>query len=280
MILIKVKKEDNLINYLVNYEGLSFNKIKQLLRKKDIKLNDKRVNEDTLVKINDNIILYAKENYFFDIKIIYNDNNIIVVDKPKKLEVISENKNIDLIRLINKDYFAVHRLDFNTEGLVIIAKNLETKNELDNEFKKNNIEKYYITICKNIPKNKEITFINYLEKNDKFVKIYKVNVKNSKKCITKIELIKNKNNFSLLKVNILTGRTHQIRAQLAFNNLFVLGDEKYGDFSLNKKLNLKNQILKCIKLKFNFENNSFLNYLNNINFETNYNKIEELFNNI
>jgi len=161
MILIKVKKEDNLINYLVNYEGLSFNKIKQLLRKKDIKLNDKRVNEDTLVKINDNIILYAKENYFFDIKIIYNDNNIIVVDKPKKLEVISENKNIDLIRLINKDYFAVHRLDFNTEGLVIIAKNLETKNELDNEFKKNNIEKYYITICKNIPKNKEITFINY-----------------------------------------------------------------------------------------------------------------------
>lgn len=277
MLTLKIKKQDNLVNYLVNFEGLGFNKVKQLLRQKDIKVNGKRINSDVLVKLNDEVVLYAKQNYFFDIKVVFEDENVIIVDKPKKLEVISENKDIDLIKLININYFAVHRLDFNTEGLVVIAKNVESKNELDNAFKNLKVDKTYITICKNKPKQSEITFVDYLIKKDKLVKILDKKSENSKICKTKIQLLDYKNNFSLLKINLLTGRTHQIRAHLAFHNLFVLGDEKYGDYKTNKELGLKNQILKCINLKFNFEESSKLFYLNSKEFNVDFEKIKDYF---
>ena len=277
MICLKVKKNDFLVNYLVNFEGLNYNKVKQLLKQKDIKVNNKRIKEDLFIKIDDEIILYSKENYFFNINKIYEDENILIVDKPKKLEVISTTKNIDLINLINRNYYAVHRLDFNTEGLVVIAKNIESKIEIDNVFKNSKVEKIYITICKNKPKENELTFSDYILKENNISKIFNNNVKNSKKCITKIKLENFKDNYSLLKVNLITGRTHQIRTHLAFHNLFVLGDEKYGDFKINKKLNLNNQILKCISLKFNFDKNSFLNYLNNKNFNTTFENIINFF---
>lgn len=279
MLKLIVKKEDNILKYLNIFEGLGFNKIQALFRKKEIKVNGKKVNSDFFVKKRDIIEIFCKENYFFDIKTVYEDDNIIIVNKPKKLEIITETKNISLLNLINPNFFAVHRLDFNTEGLVIIAKNETSKNELDIAFKNSNIKKTYITICKNYPTENQMIFEDYIIKFDNFVKIYTNKTINSKIVKTKIECLKKQNGYSLIKVDLLTGRTHQIRAHLAFHNLFVLGDEKYGNFIENKKLNLKNQILRCYKLELtNLGKN--LEYLNNKIFEIDFSDISSYFDNL
>ena len=279
MLKLIVKKEDNILKYLNIFEGLGFNKIQALFRKKEIKVNGKKVNSDFFVKKGDIIKIFCKENYFFDIKTVYEDDNIIIVNKPKKLEIITETKNISLLNLINPNFFAVHRLDFNTEGLVIIAKNETSKNELDIAFKNSNIKKTYITICKNYPTENQMIFEDYIEKFDNFVKIYTNKTINSKIVKTKIECLKKQNGYSLIKVDLLTGRTHQIRAHLGFHNLFVLGDEKYGNFIENKKLNLKNQILRCYKLELtNLGKN--LEYMNNKIFEIDFSDISSYFDNL
>lgn len=279
MIKIISKHNENILSYLTNFEGLNFNKIQSLFRKKDIKVNKKRVTNDYWICIGDEILLYADYNEFFNIPVIYEDKNIVIVDKPKKIEVISENRSISLINLINPKFFAVHRLDFNTEGLVVIAKNEESKNILDECFKESKVNKEYATICKNVPKNENDIFEDYLLKNDCKVEISSKMKKDSKKIITEIQLLSKKKNYSLLKVSLKTGRTHQIRAHLAFHNLFILGDEKYGDFKTNKLLGLKTQILKCYKLSFDLENTK-LSYLNGKLFETNIDRIKEYFNNL
>lgn len=275
MIKLTINNESMLSEYLTK-EGLGYNKIQALFRKKDIKVNNKRINADIIVKPQDEIILYIDKK-FFNIETIFEDDNIIIVDKPKKLEVVSETKNISLINLINPNFFAVHRLDFNTEGLVVFAKNEKAKLELDNAFKNSQVEKTYVTIVKNKPSKNEEIFEDYLEKLDKKVKIYNKSVKNTKTIKTGIGLVDYKSGFSLLRVYPFTGRTHQIRAHLSFNNLPVLGDEKYGDFKLNKEYKLNSQVLKCYKLKFTFNSNSFLYYLNNKEFKTNFDKIEKYF---
>ena len=280
MIKLTCRKNEKLINYLTQVEGLSFSMVNKLLRQKDIRINNVKTNINKEIFIGDELTLFIKEDKLFNIKRIYEDENIIVVNKPKKLEVISETKDISLLNIINPNYFAVHRLDFNTEGLVIFAKNEESKIILDEAFKNGLIDKFYVTICKNKPKNNEELFTDYLIKENNKVRVFKTQVKNSKICKLNMSLIKANKEYSLLKIKLLTGRTHQIRAQLASHNLFVLGDEKYGDFKTNKLLNLKTQILKCYKLKFNFSKNNKLFYLNNVSFETDYENILNYFNNL
>ncbi len=254
MIKIICKENNKLLKYLTNNEGLNFNKIWALFRAKNIKINGKRAKSDDSVSVGDEVVLFCKDNYFFNIEKIFEDENVLIVSKPKKLEVISETKNISLINILcssgTSNLFCVHRLDFNTEGIVVFAKNIVAKNILDNCFKTRQIEKKYITICKNIPSKSEILFKDYLTKENNFVKISSKKTPLSKEVLTKCEIMKTTGNFSLLKISLLTGRTHQIRAHLAFHKLFVLGDDKYGDFNENKKLNLSSQILRCIELSF------------------------------
>ncbi|MGN1208279.1 MAG: RluA family pseudouridine synthase [Christensenellales bacterium] len=259
MITLYAKKHENVLKYLTEFEGLGFNKIQALFRKKDIKINGVRKDDKAILNIGDQIEIFCKNDYFFRIETVYEDNNIIILNKPKKLEVVSETKNISLLNLINPSYFAVHRLDFNTEGLVIFAKNTQAKAELDLAFSESKINKHYVTICKNYPQSQEQTFEDFLVKENKLVKVFKTKVANSKKIITKIKCLEKQNGFCLVDVNLVTGRTHQIRAHLAFHNLPVLGDEKYGDFKLNKKLNLKNQILRCYQISFNQMTNCLAN---------------------
>ena len=123
-------------------------------------------------------------------------------------------------------------------------------------------------------------FTDYLIKLDNYVKITNKKQNDAKTVITQINLINKNKNYSLLDVLLKTGRTHQIRAHLAYHNLFVLGDDKYGDFKTNKTLNLKSQILKCYYLKLNFPQNSKLSYLTNKEFFADIKSILDYFNNL
>lgn len=281
MIKIIAKNEDKLINYLTNFEGLNYNKVQTLLRKKDIKLNGKKVKSDTFIKKGDEIILYANSNELFNYTIIFEDENILIVNKPKKLEVVSTTRNLDLCKLLPTEVFPVHRLDYNTEGLVIFAKNENSYNELLTIFKERQIKKKYLCVaCGNLVK--KCHFSNYLiDKKDGKVSISNSSSKGAQEILLSVEPIENIENFCLLDVDLLTGKTHQIRAQLAFNNLFVLGDEKYGNSKINKKFGYKNQVLVSYYIKFALDKNiKTLQYLNNREFVLNENNVIKIFNNL
>ena len=158
-----------------------------------------------------------------------------------------------------------HRLDRNTTGLVLYAKNKESLDILLSKFKNHEIEKHYLAWVYGIPKEKHKRLEAYLFKDNKKSMVYISDVfkKGYQKIITTYTILeKKKDNTSILDVEIETGRTHQIRAHLAHIGYPIIGDGKYGKNEINKTFNRRTQMLCSYKLKFNFKNDSgLLEYL-------------------
>ena len=245
-------------------------KINNLFKQKDIKINGIRIKDNTTVLVGDKVeIFFDFEKYLQSIlKTIYEDDNIIVVDKIQGIETTSE----DITRYTLETYLskcydyckAVHRLDLNTKGLVIFAKNEMAYNELYNAIKNHQIKKTYNAVVFSLNAPKAQKYINNIYE-DKSNNISIITDKNSDKeaVLEIINSSKINNELYEIEINLITGRMHQIRAQLAHNKIFVLGDGKYGDSEINKKYKINKQLLKAVQIEFNFANNSELNYLNN-----------------
>ena len=275
--LIVNKKYDNkkLNTFLMDaFPDLSINTLNKALRKKDIKVNGTRVKENVLLNENDHIAVYITDDYLFkkvDIQIVYEDENILVINKPSGIEVISENlDSTSLTALLSKQYKFIrpcHRIDRNTTGLVLFAKNEKSLSILLDKFKNKEIRKYYKCTVYGIPKKHENTLVGYLFKDNKKSIVYISDIPKTgyKKIITSYKVIDSntKTNTSTLEVTLeFSGRTHQIRAHLAHIGLPIIGDGKYGKNEINKKLNKKTQDLCSYKLVFSFSTDaSILNYL-------------------
>ncbi|MDE6613483.1 MAG: RNA pseudouridine synthase, partial [Clostridia bacterium] len=164
------------------------------------------------------------------------------------------------------EYFAVHRLDRNTQGLIVFAKNKGAEAELLSAFKERRVIKTYIALCKNRFKEESATLTAYLKKDEKSasVKIYDKEVPDSVKIITQYSLVEKRGDIALVRITLHTGRTHQIRAHFAHVGCPVLGDGKYGDEALNKKYGFKRQCLISKILAFCFTGK--LSYLNGKSF--------------
>lgn len=243
------------------------------LRKKDIKINGKRICENITIYENDVIEVYISDSLLekkFEITTIFEDDNILVIDKPAQIEVTGNNS---LTSLIHKQYancgflpMPCHRLDRNTTGLVLFAKNQTSLDILLEKFKNHEIEKHYLALVYGVPKVKSKTLTAYLFKDSKKSLAYISDEpkKGYSKIITSYSVLeKNPNGTCLLDVEIKTGKTHQIRAHLAHIGLPIVGDGKYGNYEINKKLGYKTQQLKSYILKFNFTTDSgVLYYLN------------------
>ena len=267
-IIVNKKYHEKKLNKIILEElpNINYPTFCKLLRKKDIKINGKRINKDILVYENDKIDIYLPKE-LQDIKInldkVYEDENILVINKPANIEVTGTNS---LTELINKQYTncefrpqPCHRIDRNTTGLVMFAKNEETLRILLEKFKKHEIEKHYLALVYGIPNKKEERLEAYLFKDQKKSQVYISDTfkKGYQKIITKYTVLeKRKNNTALLDVEIETGRTHQIRAHLSHIGYPIIGDGKYGKNEINKQLGKKYQMLCSYKLKFHFQSES------------------------
>ena len=273
-IIVNKKYHEKKLNKVILEElpNVNYPTFCKLLRKKDIKVNGKRINKDISIYENDRIEVYLPkelEDIQRNLDIVYEDENILIINKPTNIEVIGKNS---LTEIIHKQYTncefkpqPCHRIDRNTTGLVIFAKNEEALEILLKKFKEHEIEKHYLALVYGIPNKKEKRLEAYLFKDNKKSQVYISDTfkKGYQKIITKYTVLeKRKDNTALLDVEIETGRTHQIRAHLANIGYPIIGDGKYGKNEINKQFGKKYQMLCSYKLKFHFQSESgILTYL-------------------
>lgn len=261
-IKLKVNKQDILYNFLrENLTKESKNNIKSLLSKRHVYVNDKlQTKYDYIIYKDDIVEIKTKE--FIDkktsikLEIIYEDNDIIVINKPSKILTIANNKEKELtiyhlvmnyLKSKNKNnkVFIIHRLDKDTSGIIMFAKSDKIKNLFQKNWNDIVLErKYYAVVEGKLKNNKEI-IKSYLKENKNHM-VYSTNDNiNGKLAITEYEVIKSNENYSLVDVNIRTGRKNQIRVHLSDLGNPIVGDKKYGS-----KINPINRLaLHAYKLK-------------------------------
>ncbi len=266
MIKITVEKDQKqIVSYLKNkFHNLSNGTIYKALRNKDIRVNEVKISENCPIYAGDEITLYIKDELLYGIQkldktnIIYDDENIAIVFKSQDILVQGEKGEVGLEQLVNEYYetthiVACHRLDRNTSGLVIFAKNQEAEKAISEMIQNHMIRKIYRCTVVGHPKNKKMTLKAFLFKDAKAsnVIISSEKKKGYVEIITKYEVITdNQDGTSELEVELITGRTHQIRAHLAYIGYPILGDGKYGINEVNKRFKKTKQELTAYKLIF------------------------------
>ena len=250
MKIFTVDRDDNLKEFTDRtYPQGSF-VLSRLLKQKDVRINGNKVSSDVPVKKGDEIAYYTtkaqEEREFFSV--VYEDDNVLAVDKQDG--VSSEGLFSHLQREKDEIYF-IHRLDRNTKGLIVFAKNKESEKCLLSAFRENKVEKIYHALVCGVPKSGKVSMTAYLKKDEKksLVKVFSSPVGGAVKITTDYKLLKSFSDVSLVEVTLHSGKTHQIRAHMAFAGYPVLGDEKYGNSAMNAKYKLRRQVLVAKKLR-------------------------------
>ena len=269
-IIAEIEEQKRIDAYLSEKTEYSRTAIQRLIDEDKIKVNGKKEKSSYKVQNGDKIEIEEEPAKEIELKaqdipleILYEDNDIIVVNKPKGMVVHPANGNpdgtlVNAIMSICKESLSgiggeirpgiVHRLDKNTSGAIIIAKNDKAHIALSDELKNHEIKKTYIALARGIVKENNATINMPIARSKKDRKKMDVD-KNGKEAITHFKVIKRYQDFTLLEINIETGRTHQIRVHLSHIGYPIIGDDVYSNGK--NKWNIEGQCLhaKCLDFK-------------------------------
>ena len=277
------------------YPNLPQSMLYKAVRKKDVKVNGKRCESSQRLQEGDVVSLFLKDDFLQKeerpedflkapkkLSILYEDGNVMLLDKKPGLIVHpDENYHFDSLIARVQHYlydkgeydpkaenaFApalVNRIDRNTGGIVMAAKNAEALRILNQKVKDREMHKFYLCVVFGRLKVKEALLTGYLEKNEAQNRVYiSQRPKEGAKTIrTRYRVLEERRDFSLVEVELLTGRTHQIRAHFASIGHPLAGDGKYGKNAVNKKSGFPYQALYSYKLRFDFQTDGgLLQYL-------------------
>ena len=301
---ITVGKNDagqRLDKFLTKALDLPIGLLYKSIRTKKIKVNRKRAENNTVLAVGDTIQCFLAEEFFAKLDaaaetdislgkitpkldIVYEDENIILLNKRPGVSV-HEDEDSKINTLITHIWAYLYqkgeydpeqeqsftpalcnRIDRNTGGIVIAAKNAEALRVMNEKIKLREIDKFYLAAVHGIPKKREDTLHGFLLKDEKAnkVRVYEKNApKDAKTIVTKYKVIATSGSDSLIEVELLTGRTHQIRAHMAYIGHPLLGDGKYGVNKDDRARGYKYQALYSYKLRFSFKGEAtVLEYLN------------------
>ncbi|MFQ9999015.1 MAG: RluA family pseudouridine synthase [Anaerococcus obesiensis] len=272
---IKANKEIRIDKYISDlFEEIPREKVKDFIKDEKIKINNKKIKPSYKLILEDEIEisdkLFEKEKIEaekMDLKIVYENDDYAIIDKDENV-IVHPAGSIVSGTLVNGLLYhfgyhnlshiggddrpgIVHRLDKDTTGLMVIAKSNSSYKFLKNLFETRKIDKEYLAICNGIFKKKSGTIQTFMDRDPNNRR--KMAVTNSgRDAISKYEVISENNGYSLVKIKILTGRTHQIRVHMTYINHPLLGDPVYGN--VKHKFNLDHQLLHCHKLGFTDKN--------------------------
>lgn len=244
---IVVKKDGELLDYLYNNLDIPKKRIKQYLTHGAIYVNNSRTtkyNYKVVAGMNITIDTDSKNKKTLPFEILFEDDHIIVVNKPSGLLTIATAKEKDrtlyhIVReyLVSKDrnarVFIVHRLDKDTSGVVVLAKDEKTKNQLQENWNEYVSLREYVAVVHGHLKKESDRIVQMLSET-KTNLVYVSKKEDAKEAITNYKVVKTSDKYSLVSINIETGRKNQIR--VAFNSLGnpIVGDKKYGDIKDNE----------------------------------------------
>lgn len=284
------------------FRGMPNSLLYKYLRTKRIKLNGKKAQPDTFLNEGDVLTLYISDEFFGEsdekraflriipnVNVVFEDKNIIVVDKPAGMLCHSDDREgfntlINHIKayLYEKGEYDVdkeetfapslcNRIDRNTCGLVIAAKNASALRIVNEKIKNRELDKRYLAVIHGIPEKKNGTIRSYLQKNSDENRVIMRNQKHSsevKEAVTGYKVIESSGGLSLIEVELITGRTHQIRAQMASIGHPLLGDGKYAVNKDDRKKGYTYQALCSYSLTFKAgKEPTELDYLNGRTFK-------------
>lgn len=256
----------------------------KLIKKSGVRLNGARIKKNVTVNEGDVVELYIAEDYAAylpDPEIVYEDENLLVINKQPGMSCSSDKpdgkptvctiaekhmreRGEYSLEAFNLPYVC-HRLDHYTGGLVMIAKTQSMFESITLAIKQRRIDKFYCCIVKGTPKNNEAELHDFLIKDPvrSEVKIVHSPSRDALPIVTRYKTVGtyDEGELSLLDIQLVTGRTHQIRAHMASIGHPVLGDDKYGDRKENKKRAVRYQALWAYKLVFNTGKNNALEYM-------------------
>ena len=300
MRILKVEKNDagqRLDKFLSKaVKGLPLSMMYKAIRTKKIKVNRARAKENQMLNLGDEVQLFLREDFFSaptgektalssikpKLQIVYEDENILLLNKRPGVLVHEDTEGGENTLILHVQAYLYqkgeyapeeeqsfapalcNRIDRNTGGIVIAAKNAQALRVMNEKIKNNQISKFYLCATHGVPRKKEDTLTGFLRKDSakNQVTVSKTPIPGGKNIITKYRVLRVAKGNALLEVELVTGRTHQIRAHLSYIGYPLLGDGKYGVNREERSKGYKYQALYAYRLAFDpTEEENELSYL-------------------